>query len=91
MTNFCLSSAGGSLKKASAEVHEGKGFCVIRGLEPNSLSDEDNLTAFLGVASHVGGDRRGVQDTRGNVIGMFLLPTTCAYPSICLLSRLTPP
>ncbi|KAH8879554.1 Clavaminate synthase-like protein [Thozetella sp. PMI_491] len=67
-TNFNLTTVGKTLAQASAEVYHGKGFCVVRGLDSKNLSDEDNVLAFLGISSHVGGDLRGVQDKLGNVL-----------------------
>ncbi len=55
-------------------MHVGKGFVIIRGLKPNDLSVEDNMVAFLGIASYVGGDKRGVQDRKGNVLSQFCSP-----------------
>ncbi len=59
----------GRLRHAAVEIHEGRGFCVVRGLGAARYSDADNLLIFLGLASYIG-DTRGVQDRRGNVICM---------------------
>ena len=74
--NFILPILGSVLEQASSEIHGGKGFVIIRGLDPKSLSVEDNMVAFLGIASHVGGDQRGVQDRKGNVISKKLSRNT---------------
>ena len=55
------------LREASRDVHNKQGHCILRGLEPNKYSAEDNAMIFLGVASYIG-DVRGVQDSSGNML-----------------------
>ncbi|EJT68387.1 hypothetical protein GGTG_14035 [Gaeumannomyces tritici R3-111a-1] len=55
------------LRDASHDVHSKQGHCLLRGLEPNKYSPEDNAMIFLGIASHIG-DVRGVQDSDGNML-----------------------
>ncbi|KAI1319048.1 hypothetical protein F5Y16DRAFT_414330 [Xylariaceae sp. FL0255] len=40
---------------------------VLRGIDPDHYSDDDNAIIFLGVASHVG-DRRGIQTADGDIL-----------------------
>ncbi|KAK3337583.1 hypothetical protein B0T19DRAFT_79272 [Cercophora scortea] len=42
------------LRDISNEIHEGRGFVVLRGWDPSTHTDEENVIAFCGVASHVG-------------------------------------
>ncbi|KAK0735966.1 hypothetical protein B0T21DRAFT_450831 [Apiosordaria backusii] len=51
-------------------LHTGRGFALIRGLPARSMSAEDNMLAFMGLASHFGA-QRGYQDSHGNVIGTY--------------------
>jgi hypothetical protein len=45
------------LRDVSNTVHNGRGFVVLRGLSARGYSDEDNVTAFAGIGSHIGRDR----------------------------------
>jgi hypothetical protein len=74
-TNFPLPTLGPKLKELSGDVHSGKGFCVIRGIDPATYSVEDLTLAYLGVQSYIA-EQRGRQDKRGNMLGQWL-------PSLC--------
>jgi hypothetical protein len=67
-TNFPLPTHGPKLKELSGDVHSGKGFCVIRGIDPATYSVEDLTLAYLGVQSYIA-EQRGRQDKRGNMLG----------------------
>jgi hypothetical protein len=66
--NFPLPTLGPKLKALSGDVHSGKGFCVIRGIDPATYSVEDLTLAYLGVQSYIA-EQRGRQDKRGNMLG----------------------
>lgn len=66
--NFPLPTLGAKLKELSRDVHRGRGFCVIRGLDPASFRVEDLMLAYLGVQSYIA-EQRGRQDKRGNMFG----------------------
>jgi len=51
----------------SRDIHDGKGFGLIRGLDPASLSVEDLNLVNLGIQSYIA-DQRGRQDRRGNML-----------------------
>jgi len=51
------------------EVHNGKGFFVLRGLNPDQYSVEDSMVIFLGIQSYIA-EQRARQDDNGNMIGM---------------------
>ncbi|EFX00167.1 taurine catabolism dioxygenase family protein [Grosmannia clavigera kw1407] len=55
------------LSSAAYEVHRGRGLCQIQGLDPTLYSEADNLLVFLAIANYIG-DKRGIQDKKGNVI-----------------------
>ena len=57
-----------ALEAKTLDLHDGKGFFAIRGIENGKYSIEDNVLIFLGISSHVG-DRRAKQDDNGNIIG----------------------
>jgi hypothetical protein len=55
----------------TAELHHGRGFFVLRGLDPRGLSSEDTILRYLGISSYVA-DKIAVQDEYGNVFGQSL-------------------
>ncbi|KAH6870482.1 hypothetical protein BKA58DRAFT_402010 [Alternaria rosae] len=57
---FPLPEVGPKLFRLQKELYEGKGFFVLRGLEPSRYEGERNILIFAGIASYVG-DRRGLQ------------------------------
>ncbi|HEY3947567.1 TauD/TfdA family dioxygenase [Phenylobacterium sp.] len=49
------------------EVLEGRGFAVLRGLDPERLSRRENAAAFLGIGAHLGAFRP--QNAAGHILG----------------------
>lgn len=70
---FPLPILGPKLRKIAVEIHQGKGFAVVRGLNPDDFSPEDNVLVFLGISSYIGA-KRGRQDEDGNMLSEY-------YPS----------
>jgi hypothetical protein len=68
--NFPLPILGLKLKVLSRDVHRGKGFCVVRGVDPKCYTLEDLTLVFLGVQAYVAA-QRGRQDKRGNMLGQY--------------------
>lgn len=66
---------GQKLDGIRQEVHKGKGFGVIRGLDPEKYSVEDLTMLYLGLQSFVA-NRQGRQDSKGNMMG-----TSCRIES----------
>jgi hypothetical protein len=66
-SNFPLPQFRISLQHIAEDVHYGKGFCVIRGLETERYSVEDSTVIFLGIQSYIA-DQRMRQDELGNMI-----------------------
>ncbi|KAL1842469.1 hypothetical protein VTJ49DRAFT_5206 [Mycothermus thermophilus] len=64
---FPLSTLGPKLRGLALEIHRGRGFAVIRGLDPDEFSPEDNVLIFLGVSSYIG-ELRGRQDEHGSML-----------------------
>ncbi|KAL4936360.1 hypothetical protein BDV06DRAFT_227977 [Aspergillus oleicola] len=52
---FPLPTLGKALRDLAIELHQGKGFFVIRGLNPDDYIIEDNTIIFLGISCYVGG------------------------------------
>lgn len=55
------------LRKISQHIHNGRGFCILRGLRPELFTDEENVLVFAGVSAHVA-PRRGFQDVNRELI-----------------------
>ena len=72
-SNFPLPNLSKQLKKLTEDVYEGRGFAIIRGLDPDAYSLEDFTVVYLGITSHVA-ERRGKQDQRGSMLSMSSLP-----------------
>lgn len=69
-SNFPLPTFGEKLKGLSTVVHDGPGFFVLRGLDPNDLSKLDNAILFVGVSSYLA-ERRGRQNQDGMMLSML--------------------
>ncbi|KAG5924339.1 hypothetical protein E4U61_000895 [Claviceps capensis] len=65
--NFQLPTLEEDLNHLRHEIHDGKGFGLIRGLEPQRYSVEDLTTIYLGLQSYVA-DLQGRQDKKGNML-----------------------
>ncbi|KAK0631853.1 hypothetical protein B0T14DRAFT_13483 [Immersiella caudata] len=65
--SFPLPNLGPKLFAMRHDVHNGKGFGVIRGLDPASFVVEDLNLVWLGVQSYIA-EQRGCQDRRGNML-----------------------
>ena len=68
--NFPLPTLGSRLDRIRRDVHQGKGFGVIRGLDPQKYSVEDLTVLYLGIQSYIA-DRHGRQDRKGNMLGNY--------------------
>ncbi|KAI9672462.1 MAG: hypothetical protein M1817_003228 [Caeruleum heppii] len=55
------------LDELSTELHSGRGFFVLRGLNPLKFTPKDNVIVYLGLSSYVG-ERRGRQNVEGKMI-----------------------
>ncbi|KAI1101101.1 Clavaminate synthase-like protein [Jackrogersella minutella] len=65
--NFPLPNLGSKLDKLSQDIHNGKGLCVVRGINPDDYSVEDLTIIWLGIQAYIA-DQRGCQDHRGNML-----------------------
>ncbi|KKK23872.1 hypothetical protein AOCH_002911 [Aspergillus ochraceoroseus] len=64
---FPLSSLGRELENVRNSVYEGRGFAIVRGLDPDAYNVEDLTVVYLGISSYIG-ERRGKQDQRGSML-----------------------
>lgn len=62
-----LPTLGPKLEGLQKEVYGGRGFTVLRGLNPNEYSAEDLTMIFMGISTYIGG-RIGRQDKAGNCL-----------------------
>lgn len=65
--NFPLPTLGPKLRALGADIYYGKGFHVIRGIDPRDYSVEDLAIIRLGVQAYIA-DQCGRQDHRGNML-----------------------
>lgn len=65
--NFPLPTIQYLLADITTDVHYGRGFTVLRGLDPSRYTAEDNVLLFLGISSYIG-NRRGRQGQGGEMI-----------------------
>jgi hypothetical protein len=65
--NFRLATLGPVLSGLAKEVADGRGFFVLRGLEPTRYSKFKNVVLYAGIASYIG-NHYGRQDEYGNML-----------------------
>lgn len=65
--NFPIPTLGAKLDALSRDVHEGRGFCVVRGINPDNFGVEDLMIVYLAVQDRIA-SQRGRQDARGNML-----------------------
>lgn len=70
---FPLPTIQTQLARVALDVHQGRGFAIVRGLDARKYTAEDSAIIFLGIASYIG-EQRGVQDKRGSVLSTPTLP-----------------
>ena len=67
---FPLPTLGKTLERAAEDLYNGRGFVIVRGLDPDSLSVADSTIIYLGLSSYIA-ERRGKQDQRGSMLSMI--------------------
>lgn len=70
--NFPLPTLGSKLRELGLAIHDGRGFCVVRGIDPLDFTVADLTMVWLGIQAYIA-DQRGCQDHRGNMLGRPLL------------------
>jgi hypothetical protein len=65
--DFPLPALGPKLKAARAELLEGRGFFLLRGLPLTDWSVREAATAYFGIGAHLGNARS--QNAKGHVLG----------------------
>lgn len=66
--NFPLPILGSKLEGVSRDLHEGRGFSVIRGIQPGHYPVEDQTIIWLGLQAYIA-EQRARQDHVGNMLG----------------------
>lgn len=69
-TTFPLPHLGDRLRDLSLEIHTGRGFFILRGLDPVNFTREENVILYLGISSYVA-EQRGRQNHEGSLICKF--------------------
>ncbi|KXX78006.1 hypothetical protein MMYC01_201723 [Madurella mycetomatis] len=64
---FPLPNMASRLGRVSEIIHDGRGFVVLRGLQPDKYTMYDNILLYLGVTSYIA-EKRGMQDFDGRMI-----------------------
>ena len=70
--NFPLPSLALRLRSLVLELHNGRGFFVLRGLDLTKYLPEDNTLIYVAIASHIAG-KRGKQNEDGDIFSMHLI------------------
>ncbi|PHH68037.1 hypothetical protein CDD82_895 [Ophiocordyceps australis] len=65
--NFTLARLGPRLEEVRWQVHEGRGFGLVRGLQVEKYGVEDLTMLYLGIQCYVGNEY-GRQDAKGNML-----------------------
>ncbi|KAK2023411.1 TfdA family taurine catabolism dioxygenase TauD [Colletotrichum zoysiae] len=65
--NFPLPTLGATLDRIASDVHHGKGFAVVRGIDPQKHSVEDLTVLYLGIQGYIA-NQHGRQDKKGNML-----------------------
>lgn len=68
--NFPLPTLHRKLAILRLDIHRGKGFALIRGLNPSEYSSADLTTLYLGIQSYIA-NVPGRQDEKGNMLGLY--------------------
>lgn len=66
-TTFPLPNLAPRLHEVARTIHFGRGFVILRGLNPDKYSDMDNLYLYLGITSYIA-ETRGRQDFDGRML-----------------------
>jgi hypothetical protein len=83
-TTFPLPRLGQTLQDLSLKLHSGRGFFVLKGLDPTSFTREENVILYLGISSYIA-EQRGRQSHDGNLICGFPLLVSASETLIFLL------
>ena len=70
--NFPLPDLKYTLRDLANDLYNGKGFCIIRGIEQGRYCMEDGMIVFLGIQSYIA-EKRMRQDDAGNMVGEWLM------------------
>ncbi|KAL4947487.1 hypothetical protein BDW69DRAFT_199622 [Aspergillus filifer] len=88
---FPLQTLHSELRRLSAELHSGHGFFVLRGLEPDKHTREENIIIYTGISAHVAShhspnsgiigspayttDKQVFHTNSGDIVALFALET----------------
>lgn len=75
---FKLPVLGDTLRQVSQDVNSGRGFAVVRGLDPRKYCVEDLTLLYLGIQVYIANEQ-GRQDKKGNMLGECVLELACCH------------
>ncbi|KAM4059048.1 taurine catabolism dioxygenase tauD, tfdA family protein [Hirsutella rhossiliensis] len=78
---FPLPNLGPRLDRLRVEIHQGRGFGLIRGLDPQKYSVEDLTMLHLGIQSYIA-NRQGRQDSKGNMLVHIVADSSSAEKAV---------
>ncbi|KAF9523082.1 taurine catabolism dioxygenase TauD [Crepidotus variabilis] len=64
---FPLPQLGSELKVLARELHQGRGFFVLRGVPVDDYSKDDIVLVFAGISAYIA-EKRALQDSNGGVL-----------------------
>ncbi|KAK3906362.1 hypothetical protein C8A05DRAFT_40786 [Staphylotrichum tortipilum] len=65
--NFPLPTLQTRLEAAAREVHNRRGYSIVKGFDPSKYTDEENVAIFLAISNYIG-EQRGFQDKKGSML-----------------------
>ena len=65
--NFPLPTLAAKLRDCAIQIHSGKGFVNIRGINFEGYTREESILVFLGLSGYIA-ERRAKQDSQGNMV-----------------------
>lgn len=77
-TTFTLPRLQYALEGLSNELHNGKGFVILRGLDSVGITREDKIILYLGMSSYIA-DERGRQSQDGRMMSSCFQNISCLW------------
>ena len=71
------------LRTITQDLYNGRGFAILRGLDPDDVTEEENVLIFGGVSSHVAA-QRGFQHQDRELVTCksIIINYTRTYPDL---------
>lgn len=69
--NFPLPILASTLEKMRGDLYQGRGFAILRGLDPDAFAEDDATLIYLAVSTYIG-NRIGKHDPKGHAISRYI-------------------